>query len=103
MKLYEGERVDQLVNIDAYFDRIGYAGARHASLDTLRALHALHPAAIPFENLDPLLGRRVLLGLDAVQRKLVVSRRGGLCASPFSSGRTSVGTSVRGIIEFPGD
>ena len=69
----------QPVNLEAYFDRIGYAGARQASPDVLRALHALHPAAIPFENLDPLLGRRVLLGLEAVQRKLIIGRRGGYC------------------------
>ncbi|HEX5280224.1 MAG TPA: arylamine N-acetyltransferase [Micropepsaceae bacterium] len=71
--------MDQPVNLDAYFDRVGYGGARHASLDTLRALHALHPAAIPFENLDPLLGRRVRLDLDSVQRKLLTNRRGGYC------------------------
>jgi N-hydroxyarylamine O-acetyltransferase len=71
--------VDQPVNLDAYFDRVGYAGPRQASLATLCALHALHPAAIPFENLDPLLGRRVRLDLDSVQCKLLVSRRGGYC------------------------
>jgi N-hydroxyarylamine O-acetyltransferase len=70
-----GQRVD----LDAYFDRVGYAGPRQASLGTLCALHALHPAAIPFENLDPLLGRRVRLDLQSIQRKLVVSRRGGYC------------------------
>jgi len=71
--------MDQPVNLGAYFDRVGYAGPGQASLDTLRALHALHPAAIPFENLDPLLGRRVRLDLDSVQRKLLVSGRGGYC------------------------
>lgn len=71
--------MDQPVNLDAYFDRVGYAGRRQASLGTLRALHALHPAAIPFENLDPLLGRRVRLDLASVQGKLLVSRRGGYC------------------------
>ena len=49
------------------------------TLATLRALHALHPAAIPFENIDPLLGRPVPLGLDALQRKMVARRRGGYC------------------------
>ena len=71
--------MNQPVNLDAYFDRVQYAGAREASLGTLRVLHALHPAAIPFENLDPLLGRRVRLDLGAVQGKLLVSRRGGYC------------------------
>lgn len=71
--------MDQPVNLGAYFDRVGYAGPRDASLGTLRLLHALHPAAIPFENLDPLLGRRVRLDLESVQRKLLSSRRGGYC------------------------
>jgi len=50
-----------MIDLDAYFARIGYAGARTPDLATLRAIHALHPAAIPFENLDPLLGRPVPL------------------------------------------
>lgn len=68
-----------MTDLDAYFTRIGYAGTPSATAATLRALHALHPAAIPFENLDPLLGRPVQLDLDAVQRKLVGGRRGGYC------------------------
>ena len=67
------------IDLDAYFARIGYAGPRVATLDTLRALHAAHPAAIAFENLDPLLGRAVPLDLASVQRKLVQQRRGGYC------------------------
>jgi N-hydroxyarylamine O-acetyltransferase len=45
----------------------------------LSAIHAQHPAAIPFETLDPLLGRPVSLDLDALQAKLVGQRRGGYC------------------------
>src|SRR5262249_40301695 len=48
-------RLTEDVDLESYFARIGYAGPRTASLDTLSALHALHPAAIAFENLDPLL------------------------------------------------
>ena len=68
-----------MVDLDAYFARIGYAGPWAATLPVLQAIHALHTAAIPFENLDPLLGRPVPLALDALQRKLVRSRRGGYC------------------------
>jgi N-hydroxyarylamine O-acetyltransferase len=67
------------LDLDAYFARIGYSGPRMPTLATLSALHALHPAAIPFEGLDPLLGRPVSLDLDAVQAKLVGQRRGGYC------------------------
>ena len=67
------------IDLEAYFARIGYAGPRTASLETLGALHALHPAAIPFENLDVLLGRRVRLDMSAVERKLIAEKRGGYC------------------------
>lgn len=43
-------------DLDAYLDRIGYSGPRTPTIETLQAIHALHPAAIPFENLNPLLG-----------------------------------------------
>ena len=68
-----------MIDLDAYFARIGYAGSREPTLATLRALHALHPAAIPFENLDPLLGNPVPLDLANLQAKLVGRRRGGYC------------------------
>ena len=66
-------------DLDAYLDRIGYAGPRTPSLDTLKAVHALHPAAIPFENLNPLLGLPVSLELNSLQAKLVTGGRGGWC------------------------
>jgi N-hydroxyarylamine O-acetyltransferase len=63
----------------SYFDRIGYAGADAPTLDTLAALHALHPAAIAFENLDPLMGRPISLAPGAVAAKLLAAGRGGYC------------------------
>ena len=67
------------LDLDAYLRRVGYDGSREPTLDVLSALHALHPAAIPFENLDPFLGQQVPLDLDALQSKLVGRRRGGYC------------------------
>ena len=69
----------QRVDLDAYFERIGYAGARTPTLDTLRAIHALHPRAIAFENLNPLFGWPVRLDAESLEQKLVRSRRGGYC------------------------
>lgn len=63
----------------AYFDRIGYSGPQQATSETLHALHRLHPQVIPFENLDPLLGRTPRLDLESVFAKLVSARRGGYC------------------------
>src|SRR5690606_29477377 len=45
----------------------------------LEAIHALHPATIPFENLSPLLGQPVSLELGAIEKKLLTDRRGGYC------------------------
>ena len=67
------------VDLDKYFARIGYDGPRDNSLDTLRALHNLHPQAIAFENLDPLLKRAVKLDPASLQAKMVEGGRGGYC------------------------
>lgn len=67
------------IDLDAYLERIGYSGPRTPSLETLRRLHELHPAAIPFENLSPFVGGEVRLDLPSIERKLVHGRRGGYC------------------------
>ncbi|MGF6649805.1 N-hydroxyarylamine O-acetyltransferase [Paraburkholderia youngii] len=67
------------VNLEKYFARIGYPGPRAATLEVLRAIHRLHPAAIPFENLNPLTRQPVRLELEAIERKLVIQKRGGYC------------------------
>jgi N-hydroxyarylamine O-acetyltransferase len=66
-------------DIDAYLARIGYVGPRKPDIETLTAVHALQPAAIPFENVDPLLGRTIGLDAASLNRKLVCNRRGGYC------------------------
>ena len=69
-----------MTDLDAYFRRINYTGPATATLDTLRALVAAHNGAIPFENLDPLMGIPVAdLGEAALFDKLVARRRGGYC------------------------
>lgn len=70
---------DAPFDLDAYFARIGHAGSRDASLDTLKTLHFLHPQAIPFENMDPFLGRPVRLDAASLQDKMVLDGRGGYC------------------------
>lgn len=66
-------------NIDAYFERIGFAGSIAPTLETLALLQAQHPAAIAYENLDPLMGAPVRLDLPNLQQKLVFDKRGGYC------------------------
>lgn len=65
--------------LDLYCARVGYAGPRAPTLDVLRALQALHPAAIAFESIDPFMGRGVRIDAGSVQAKLLGARRGGYC------------------------
>ena len=66
-------------NLDAYLKRINYSGSIAPTIETLEMVHRLHPAAIAFENLDPLMERPVRLQLSDIEQKLVVERRGGYC------------------------
>ena len=68
-----------MLDLDAYLARIGTPGLRGATVETLRVLHAAHPAAIAFENLNPLLGWPVALDAAALERKLITDGRGGWC------------------------
>ena len=68
-----------LLPLDAYFARIGYRGPREPTLEVLDALTRAHASAIPFENLDVLLGRPMSLAPEALFQKLVGERRGGYC------------------------
>lgn len=67
------------LDFEAYLNRIGHTGPAEPTEETLRALHRSHLAAIPFENLDIILGRGVAVDLESVQAKLVRGGRGGYC------------------------
>src|SRR5258706_13268600 len=71
--------MEAAIDLDAYFRRIGYSGERTPTLDTLRALQCRHTEAIPFENLNPLLGWPVRLDAASLEQKLVRDGRGGYC------------------------
>lgn len=71
------------VDLDGYFARIGYAGPRELTLEVLRRLHELHPAAI-----DVLLGRGI--GLDPR-----AWRRISACPWPTSGARSCIARSWR--------
>jgi len=72
-------RAEAPLDLDAYFDRIGYSDGLTATLATLEQLLFAHATSIPFENLDILLGRPILLDVPSVEAKLVTARRGGYC------------------------
>lgn len=66
-------------DLKAYAQRIEYDGEFTPTAATLRELHLAHATHIPFENLDILLGRPILLDLDSIMAKLVHGGRGGYC------------------------
>lgn len=68
-----------MLELDAYFARIGYRSSREPTLVTLHAIAAAHVQSIPFENLDVLLGRGISLDPAAVFQKLIYDQRGGYC------------------------
>ena len=67
------------LDLDAYLDRIGWRGPLAPDFVTVAGLLDRHVRAIPFENLDVLLGRPPHLDLERLQAKLVQARRGGYC------------------------
>jgi arylamine N-acetyltransferase len=68
------------LDLNAYFERIGYRGEAAPTFDVLQELVAAHIQTIPFENLDPLLGVPVDdLSAEALADKLVRRGRGGYC------------------------
>jgi N-hydroxyarylamine O-acetyltransferase len=67
------------LDLDAYFARLGLPRLTEPTLATLDAITHAHVRAIPFENLDVLLGRPIELEPEAVARKLVAQGRGGYC------------------------
>ncbi len=88
------------LDLAAYLARIGYQGDRAPNLALLQALHRLHPAAIPFENLDPLCGRPVELDLPALQAKLIDGGRGGYCYEQntwFAAALSALGFTVTAL------
>ena len=68
------------LDLTGYFERIDYRGPRIRPWTTLQNLVTAHSQAIPFENLDPLLGRPIDdLSPEALADKLIHRRRGGYC------------------------
>jgi|SRR5579871_398115 len=68
-----------IVPVQSYLSRVGYSGPTIPTLVTLRAIHRAHMLAVPFENLDIAIGRKITVNEDAFLRKVVDLRRGGFC------------------------
>lgn len=67
------------LDLDAYLERIGWVGPMFVNQATLAELVERHMRAIPFDNLDVLLGVGTKLDLAWLQDKLIRRKRGGYC------------------------
>lgn len=86
------------LDLGAYLTRLGVPAPTAPTLAALRALHTAHVRAIPFENLDVVLGAHPGLALPAVAAKLVGRHRGGYCfehAPLFAAAAERLGFAVR--------
>ncbi|HEX9110277.1 MAG TPA: arylamine N-acetyltransferase [Terriglobales bacterium] len=68
-----------MLNVPAYLDRIRYAGPTAPTPETLQVIHRAHLLAVPFENLDIHLGRKIVCDEARCLNKIVTERRGGFC------------------------
>jgi N-hydroxyarylamine O-acetyltransferase len=85
-------------DLDAYLARLAYDRPLAVDAACLGDLHEAHLAAIPFENLDILLGRPIRLDLASVQAKLIAGGRGGYCfehATLFKAALERIGFTCR--------
>src|SRR6266567_1673652 len=67
------------MDLHDYLKRLNYHGSLEPTLLSLQALHEAHLLAVPFENLNIHLGRKILLDEEALWVKIVEQRRGGFC------------------------
>jgi N-hydroxyarylamine O-acetyltransferase len=66
-------------DLSAYLERIRLPLAPTVDAEGLAMLQRAHRLAIPFENLDVVLGRGIAIESDRVFDKLVGAKRGGYC------------------------
>jgi N-hydroxyarylamine O-acetyltransferase len=67
------------VDVEAYLRRIKHVGEIRPTEATLRSLHRAHLLAVPFENLDIDLGRKIICDEARILHKIVNEHRGGFC------------------------
>jgi len=67
------------MDLERYFQRINYTGDTAPTLDNLKGIHRAHLMAIPFENLNLHIPRKVILDETKLFEKFVDEHRGGFC------------------------
>lgn len=89
------------ISLAAYLRRIGLGAAPSVDPAGLALVQRAHRLAIPFENLDIMLGRGIALNPDALRAKLVAARRGGYCFeqnSLFAAMLAALGFAARPLL-----
>jgi N-hydroxyarylamine O-acetyltransferase len=67
------------MDLPSYLARINLPSPPEPTLEGLKVLHRAHLLAVPFENLEVQLGRRVGTAIPPIFEKIVNRRRGGWC------------------------
>lgn len=67
------------IDVERYLRRAGYEALSLPTLDYLKKLHKNHLLSIPFENLDIHWQRQIVLEIEKIYEKIVLSKRGGFC------------------------
>lgn len=67
------------MNVQKYLERIEYRGDTRPNAENLSALQEAHLYAVPYENMDILWNRPIVLEKEALYAKVVTRRRGGYC------------------------
>ena len=89
------------IDLEAYFQRIGYEGGRTPTLETLRAIQLRHAETIAFESIFPV-STSWPAGpyIESLQQKPVRDGRGGYCFEQnpsFSHVLKALGFQVTGL------
>lgn len=67
------------IDCKKYLHRIGFVGELRPDLKALKSLHKNHLLAIPFENLDIHRKHKIILDINALEKKILFNYRGGFC------------------------
>lgn len=84
-----------------YLDKIGFESELKVNIETINRLQLKHLSRFPFENLNPLFGKEVLLDDESLTKKFLQNNRGGYCFEQnliFQNILTQVGFKVRGLM-----
>ena len=90
-----------MFDLDAYLARLRLLARVTPDAEGLGRLQRSHRLAIPFENLDVMLGRPLRIDGEAVFAKLVTASRGGFCFEHnrlFLDGLASLGFEARPLL-----